>query len=279
MGNAGFSHYNVGYSLQPVRILVSFVRRIYYLLFAEFRWIGTLIIILVRKQLWDLRSSAWSVIGAVFLANLLLVTLFGGAELERYLLPVLPLFYIAVAFGLAILPRRQQIAAAACLIVGLIVNNYWNPPYPFPFENNFAMVDFVELQKAAADYLQDREPGARVATAWPYTAGLSNPDFGYVQKPWQVIETNDFHFDSIRNIPASKYDILIVYTRTWTPSYGMTRLAPVRDFLAKYYEYEPEISEAQCLSLGLQPMISIERRGQAITLYERKAPRSVPTLN
>ena len=41
LGNPGFAHYNVEYALNPVRILFSLVRRVYYLFFAEFRWIGT----------------------------------------------------------------------------------------------------------------------------------------------------------------------------------------------------------------------------------------------
>ncbi|MBV8071783.1 MAG: hypothetical protein JO270_17870, partial [Acidobacteriaceae bacterium] len=42
LGNPGFAHYNVAYSLNPVRMALSFARRVYYLFFAEFRCIGTL---------------------------------------------------------------------------------------------------------------------------------------------------------------------------------------------------------------------------------------------
>src|SRR4051812_25692205 len=42
LGDPGFAHYNVEYALRPVRIGMSFVRRLYYIFFAEFRWIGTL---------------------------------------------------------------------------------------------------------------------------------------------------------------------------------------------------------------------------------------------
>src|SRR6185312_14263393 len=222
MGNPGFEHYNIGYSLQPVRVVITILRRGYYLFFAEFRWIGLVAILLAWKRLWALRSSAWSVIGVVCAVNLALVTFFGGAALERYLLPILPFFYILVSIALSLLPRWQRLTTATALFAGLAVSIFWNPPYPFPFENNYAMVDFVELQKAAADYMENHLSHQRIATAWPYTSALQNRDFGYVHRPLPTIETKDFAAASVRAVPRDSYDVLVVYTRTWAPVHGIT---------------------------------------------------------
>lgn len=273
-GDPAFAQYNIWYSLQPVHILTTFLRHLFYLFFAEFRWIGTVLILLLRKRLWAYRSFDWAVTGLVCAANFLLVTFLGGAALERYLLPVLPVFYIVVTIALWQLPKLFRLAIGTALSAGLIFSLFWNPPYPFPFENNYAMVDFVELQEGAAYYIQDRLPGARIATSWPYTASLRHPDFGYVEKPQRVVETNDFHWDSIKAIPREKYDALVVYTRTWAPGGGILSFPPVRAFLTKFYGYQPEITRAQCASLGLQPEASWERRGQAITIYVRMRSRN-----
>jgi hypothetical protein len=272
MGNPGFEHYNIGYSLQPVRVVITILRRVYYLFFAEFRWIGLGAVLLAWKRLWVLRSPAWSAIGFVCALNLALVTFFGGAALERYLLPVLPFFYILVSVALVLLPRWQRIAIATALCAGLAASIFWNPPYPFPFENNYAMVDFVELQKAAADYMEDHLPQQRIATAWPYTSALQNRDFGYVHQPLPTIETKDFAAASIRAIPRDSYDVLVVYTRTWAPARGITAVPWIRSLLERYYDFKPEIDEAQCSSLGLWPSVSWERRGQAITIYTSRGP-------
>ena len=45
LGDPGFAHYNVGYALHPVRVLLSLLRRLYYIFVAEFRLAGTLVII------------------------------------------------------------------------------------------------------------------------------------------------------------------------------------------------------------------------------------------
>jgi hypothetical protein len=275
LGNPGFAHYNVAYSLQPVHIVFAFLRRIYYLFFAEFRWIGFIVLIAALRgsEARNLfRSPAWRITLAIAAAQILLVSLFGGAELERYLLPVLPLFYIAVAAALTCLPKPAAIGAAAALTVGLIAGLFWNPPYPFPYENNLAMVDFVHLQQIAARFVQRNLSEESIATAWPYTSALSNPDYGFVTRSLRTVESGDFRFDSIQSLAPSSFNVLVVYTRTWAPADGVLRWPAVKNFLRRYYEWQPEITAAQCLSLGLAPIASWSIHGQQITIYIRTRP-------
>ncbi len=100
--------------------------------------------------------------------------------------------------------RRWRNVSEFVLMAGLFAGLYWNPPFPFPLENNLAMVDFVELQKAAADYLNRYAPNATVASAWPYTAALRNPDLGFTHRPYRVVETNDFHFKNVVDACAQR---------------------------------------------------------------------------
>lgn len=269
LGNPGFAHYNVGYSLHPVRMALSLARRLYYLFFAEFRWIGTLVLIMTARRASVFRNLSWRIAAALSAANILLVSVFGGAELERYLLPVLPIFYIAVSVALTYIPRWQRVTAAAALVTGLVASLFWNPPYPFPYENNYAMVDFVRLQEAAAQFAERNLQGHTIATAWPYTAGLERPDYGFVDRKLDVIETNDFHASSIYALPSRSFDALITYTRTWAPRTGVISIPIVRRFLSRFYEWEPDISPEQCARLGLRPIISWQLRGQTITIYAR----------
>ena len=271
LGNPGFAQYNVGYSLHPVRLALSFARRFYYLFIAEFRWIGMVVLLVVARRATVFRSAAWRIVFAVASANVVLVSVFGGAELERYLLPVLPMFYIAVAVALTYVPQRQRMGAAAALVAGLVASLFWNPPYPFPYENNLAMVDFVRLQKTAARFAERNFEGHTIATAWPYTAALEQPDYGFVDHKLAVIETNDFHVSSIEALPAWRFDVLITYTRTWAPEGGVISIPTVRRFLSRFYEWEPDITAAQCAELGLRPVSSWRLRGQEITIYARPA--------
>ena len=274
-GNPEFEHYNIGYSVHPVRVALSLGRRIYYLFFAEFRWIGTLVLLLGGIGARAFQLEGWRIVLWVSAATFFLVTVLGGAELERYLLPVLPVFYIAVSIAIANLPRWAGALATAGLIAGLAANLFWNPPYPFPYENNLAMVDFVHLQQTGASYAERRLAGKTIATAWPYTAALANPDYGFVKKKLNVVETNDFHVSSIRALPQT-FDALITYTRTWAPADGVIAVPIVRRFLHHFYEWEPDITAKQCSELGLEPAVSWEMKGQEITIYLRKRTTSDP---
>lgn len=278
LGSPEFANYNVKYSLNPVRVAVSFARRIYYLFFAEFRWIGTLLLLLTAKQCKAFKKDAWNITMAVAFAHVIVVSVFGGAELERYLLPLLPLFYIAVGIALTCVPRSVRVPVTAAFVTGLVANLFWNPPYPFPYENNYAMVDFVRLQQVAAAFAERNLSSHTIATAWPYSAALTSSDYGFVEHKLKVIETNDFHFESIRALPAKSFDVLIEYTRTWAPQYGVIRLPIVRWFLSRYYEFQPEITGDQCQSLGLDELKRWERRGQEITIYVRRKTEAEAAL-
>jgi hypothetical protein len=276
LGNPDFAHYNVGYSLQPVRMALSFVRRIYYLFIADFRWIGTAVLVFASGKQRLFRSFEWRVALAVSALNVVLVSVLGGAELERYLLPVLPIFYVAVSVALTFTPKWMNAAAVAALVVGLIFSLFWNPPFPFPYENNWAMVDFVRLQKIAASYVEQNFAGNTVATAWPYTSALRNPDYGFVNHKLKVVETNDFHVDSIRALIPGSFDVLITYTRTWAPDSGVISTPFVRNFLSRFYEWQPEITAEQCSRLGLTQVANWRLRGQEIAVYVRNGVVPMP---
>jgi hypothetical protein len=269
LGNPGFAHYNIGYSLHPVRIALSLIRHVYYIFVAEFRWIGTLAIVFAAWKRRAFSSTAWILTTALSVATLVLVSVLGGAELERYLLPVLPVFYIATAVALTYIPKLWSAIAGGTLLAGLIANLFWNPPYPFPYENNLAMVDFVRLQQIAAEFTERKYPNRNIATAWPYTAALRDPDFGFVTRGLRVVETNDFHAGSINRLAPGSFDVLITYTRTWAPANGVIANAFVRRFLTHFYEWQPDITAPECARLGLFEVADWSLRGQEITIYSR----------
>ncbi len=270
LGDPAFARYNVNYALQPVRMMVGLLRRAFYLFFAEMRLVGTLVLIATVALSKTFHTRAWAVVAAVGGLNIILVSVLGGAELERYLLPVLPLFYIAVSVGSTAVRKPIAVGATLAMIVGLVFFIGWNPPYPFPFENNYAMVDFLHLQQAATSYVDRDLRGRKIATAWPYTSALRNPDLGFVEHRMKVVETRDLRYSSVRAVPAEQYDTLITYTREWVPSPSVMDNQFVRWFLQRFYQWEPDITPLQCDELGFRETISWSMRGQTVGIYLRK---------
>jgi len=268
LGNSGFTHYNVFYSLEPVRAVSALIRRIYYLFFAEFRWIGTIAIVFAWRKARIYATSEWIVVALFFCAHVLLVSLFGGATLERYLMPVLPLVYIATAAAWSLYPLFWRRISVLALQAGLIGSLFWNSPYPVPLENNLAMADFVQVQKTAAEFLDDHMPGRTIASAWPFTQALTDPRFGYVSRPFRTVETTDFHVANVTAIDPSKVDVLVVYARTWEPKWSVLRSQVVIEYLRRYYDYEPQITPADIRQrLGFIPVARWQQRGQWIDIY------------
>jgi 4-amino-4-deoxy-L-arabinose transferase-like glycosyltransferase len=271
LGDPGFAHYNVTYQLHPVRLSATLLRRLYFLFVADFRWIGSIVILSALRFTRSYQRWEWTVAAFFAGGHVLLISAFGGAALERYLLPVFPLLYIAMATGWAGMSRRWRNATEAALAIGLFAGLYWNPPFPFPLENNLAMVDFVELQKAAAGYLDRYAPDSIVASAWPYTGALRNPDLGFTQHAYRVVETSDFHTANVVDAcRTGEPGVLILYSRTWEPHWGVLGNRAARQFLHKYYDYEPQISSQQVEELlGMHPVLRWEQRGQWIEIFTR----------
>jgi hypothetical protein len=271
LGDPGFAHYNVGYPLEPIRLVATFLRRLYFLFLADFRWIGTVAVLYAIRGTACFHSREWSILAWFSGAHILLISAFGGAALERYLLPAFPLLYIAMASAWQQIPVRWRSVSQVAVFAGLLAGLFWNPPFPFPLENNLAMVDFVKLQKAAADYLDRSWPGSVVASAWPYTGALRRSDLGFTRIGYRVVETNDFHPANVLNAcRAHSPDLLVLYSRTWEPSWGVIGNRLVKQFLHKYYDYQPQITAVEVESqLGMRPVAGWERRGQWIEVFRR----------
>ncbi len=278
-GDSGFTHYNLTYPLNPIRILVSLLRRGYYLFLADFRWIGAIMIWLAWSRARIFRSRYWAVTSLVFAGHVLLVTVLGGAALERYLLPALPILYCAIAAGWSVLAPRWKAVSAISLTAGLFLGWFLNPPFPFPYENNLAYTDFVRLQTDAARYLEQHDSGETIYTAWPLTGALRRTELGYVEHPFQTSETSDLHASTLERLDPKGVHVVVLYSRTWDPPWGVLRIPPVERFLSRYYDYEPQLTASEAKQfLNLDRVARWDRRGQWVEVYERPKIK-VPNLS
>jgi hypothetical protein len=215
-----------------------------------------------------LKKRPWR-IAAVFVAlNVLLVSALGGAVLERYLLPVLPVVYVAFAISLQALMPQTRILAVAGLLACLVAANFVNPVYPFPFENNLAFASFVSLEQTAAAAVELRGAGA-VATTFPVADALRNPAFGYVDAPVKVNAISDFTAPEIEKLKLRRPDLVLAFTRDWDPL-GLLQRPTVRRFLESQYGYRPELSPDEiAAALSMRVGRRWTRRGLSMQLLTR----------
>jgi hypothetical protein len=272
LGNDEFTQYNIWFQMHPVRLPITIVRRFFYLFVDHWHLLGTIAVVYALRKTDMFRNRAWALVAVVAVAQGMLVSFLGGAALERYLLPVIPFFYIAVAAALSVMPRWPRLLIPTGMAAGLLSAVILNSPLAYPFENNAAMVSFVHLQQRAAEYCEQELKGRTIVSAWPFPDALRRPEFGYVVRPMRVRGIENFDPDKVAAL-AGKVDVLVVYSRTWEPHWGVMRLEWVRQFLAAYYFYKPQITPEEIEQrLGLGPAVRWDEGGQWIEIYVRGGP-------
>ena len=267
-GNIQFLNYNLLYPLHPGRIAADVFRRLYYLFGANLHWIGAFAILFAWRTSAIFRGRNWRVAATFAAVHTALVTLLGGATLERYLLPVLPILYAAMAAGISLFPRRPRLLCSAALLAGLGAGIFVNPPYPFPLEDNLAWTSFVRLQSAAADYLNDWYSGARIASAWPLSAELSLPELGYTDRHLSVETLNDPTPASLQRFDWASAGVVAIFSREWDPPLSPLRIALFRRLWGALFAYAPLATEEEVRRIAPYPAaVHWERNGQWMDLY------------
>lgn len=268
-GNAAFTEYNIFYPLHPVRLALALIRRCYYLFGGTFHWIGAIAVIFALRRTRLFHNRAWAVTASFAGAHVLLVSVMGGAVLERYLMPVMPILYIAFAAAFSMYPQPWRVAGVAALMAALLIANFVNPPYPFPFENNLAFSDFVTLHVKAAEFLQTRYPDKIIATTFPLAGALARPEFGYVSRKLHVRELRDFKLSNVAILTPGQADILVLYDVMWDPWDLMRRLR-LANLFRTFYDYEPQLQPEDIpRKLGMQPAVRWSRHGQWVEVFIR----------
>jgi hypothetical protein len=99
-----------------------------------------------------------------------------------------------------------------------------------------------------------------------------------VSRPMKVLGLSNFDPDTVLALDG-KADVLVMYSRTWEPTWGALRSEWIRQFLSEYYFYKPQVTREQIQErLGLNPVARWEERGQWIEVYARTAAPHVLIL-
>ena len=265
LGNEEFTQYNVGSALEPFHIFFATLSRAWFLFVADGHFIGMVALIFGWRVL---RGSEWTISFLVAGAQLLVVTVFGGAELERYVVPVLPILYAAMAAAALVLTTRWRWASQGVMLALLVAGWFWTSPFPLPYEDNLAMVDFVRVQEDAAHYLEEHYPSARIASAWPFTDAIMHPEFGYVRQPMHALKASELHIANIAALGRDNFDLQVVFPNKKPVKGSVLDIAPLRNFLRHYYDYEPQASAEEIRqSIGFSPIQRWQRGSQWVEIY------------
>ena len=286
-GNPEFFRYNVQATAHPVRIVFALLGRLWQTFVYMGLWAVTVVAVhaMSRPALpSDMPRSEQeadsdarpripipiqTTFAVVILAYVGALSVIGGAVLARYMLPVVPLvIMIAVStFWRRLVLWKWVVGALAGLFV---LTWFWNPLYTFPFEDNLAYKDYVQLHQAGARYLEARYPQARVLTAWPASDELNRPWLGYVHQPMQLVRIENFSLEPVQAAATSStpYDVALVFSTKYEPAFNVASWPPWVRLRTRFFDYHRD----------LPPEVIAQILGARIVMQEHRGAQWIAVL-
>lgn len=279
VGNPQYLAYNVGdaaFSLP--RILLSLLRRLWQLLGYNGTWLLTL---LSAAAVWRWRSPMRpprrrADLLAVIVAYVVFHSILGGAVLARYLLPALALYLLLLTPSLLRLGDALRFGGRRALLLAcvafLMVNWVWNPPYPFPYEDNLAYAVFIRLHQQADQWLTQHPPQGPVLTAWPATGELHDPDLGYLAHPLTVRPVDDFTPAALHDVETAppRVGAALIYSREYRPHFNLADRVPFWErWSDRVFHHQPPQPDRVLLQrLALHRVYYRQMMGQWVEIAE-----------
>jgi hypothetical protein len=251
-GNPEFLRYNVGATVTPLRVAVSFLMRAWHTFgyMNMFVLTGAALIALrlparvdngrERPRI-DVRVQV--VFALLILAHMLEFSVLGGALLARYMIPVVPL---AIMLCVATLWRRVQgwewwTAACGVMFIVALVSS---PPWRIAPEDNLVYTDFVRLHQAAAEYVEKHYPESTILTAWPASDELNRPFLGYVSRPLTVVHVENFSLAQMlaASSQSDNFDVILAFSTKYEPPRDVIwRWKWWRRLQEKYFDFHQDV--------------------------------------
>ena len=279
-GNPEFFQYNVQATLHPLRIVLALLIRVWQTV-GYFHLLVLTLAALFAMWLPPLRDvnagrprialDVQFAMLSLIMAYVLAMAVVGGAELARYMLPVVPL---VILICISTLWRRVYLWPAVVSVVGLMFVLGWfvNPPYGFSPEDNLAYRDYIRLHQRAEEFLEARHPMARVLTAWPASDELTRPYLGYITRPMKVVRIDNFAADQLMSAAdlRSRFDVALVFSTKYEPAHPLLQGWHLWEvWKAEFFGYHRDVLPATATQiLGGKLVYAETRNGQWIGVVE-----------
>ncbi len=252
-GNPEYLRYNATATLNPLRVVLGMLIRLWHLLGYLNLFMLTLgaAYAMMRPALREgdgsvrhrIPVNVQLIFAVVILAYLAAFSVVGGAMLARYLLPVYPLVILLCVSTLRRRIRRWTwwIVAACALFV---FNLYIPPPYRIAPEDTLLYRDYVMDHKFAAEILSQHFPHKRILTAWPASDELTRPDLGYVKQPLNIVHIENFSdLEMLRASQATdQFDVVLLFSTKWEPPHPLLASLPFgRALHERFFDYHEDM--------------------------------------
>ncbi len=261
LGNPEYLRYNLGATLNPLRIVLAILIRLWHLLGYLNLFVLTLATEYAMSRPARLEQDGSSrpriavsvqlVFVVVIAAHVIALSILGGAVLARYLLPVVPL---VILICVSTLRRRLRYWPwwIAIVVAAFVFALLTPPPYRIAPEDTLLYRDYVVLHKLAGDELSSRHSHARVLTAWPASDELTRPFLGYVKDPIEVLRLQNFSIFEIERAAQARdqFDVILLFSTKWQPPHPLLSRLPFGERLQeRFFDYHEDLDPNRAAEL------------------------------
>ena len=255
-GNPDYLRYNVGATVTPLRIGLSFLLRLWHVAgyMNMFVLTGAVLVLL-----WGARGQSQAegrsqpmqprvrlLLAAVVLAQVVEFSVVGGALLARYMVAAIPL---VILLAVDVLRRYAPgwswwVGGCAATFVAAL---FFNPPWFISPEDNLTWVHFVQMHQQAAHYVERHYSDQRILTAWSASDELNRPFLGYTTRPLTVVRIENFSAVEILHAAQQpeSFDAVVAFSTKFEPSRAFfERLPGATAIMTRYYDFHQDLPAA-----------------------------------
>jgi hypothetical protein len=259
-GNPDYLRYNVGATLNPLRIFLSAVMRLWHAL----GYMNLFVLTFSAAAVWwsarhenaNAAASAEDnspftpairlLFALLILAQAAEFSVVGGALLARYMIPAIPL---VVLLSVDVIRRRAPgwpVWIAGCA-VAFVAALFLNPPWFISPEDNLTWTDYVRMHQQAAQLVEQRYPQSHILTAWTASDELTRPFLGYVQRPLTVISQENFSAEEVLRAAQQpeSFDVVVAFSTKYQPPRSLFQRIPgYTRVQTRYFDFHQDLPPA-----------------------------------
>lgn len=235
LGDHDYVQSNLYDALHPARIVLACLRQLFHLLGYLNLFVLTLpaaLILMMRPSMLvqsskELSSRHWTALAAVIVGYVVMLSVIGGTQLPRYLLPVDPLIVLASLAVISVRTRWWPVFAGLVSMAFLIALFTYPNYYGLVLEDNLSYLDYVALHQKAVEFLEEA-PKAPVLAKYPVSSELTEPWLGYTRQPMVVSEIEDVTLRELTTDPQITNpqrlpEYLVMFPTIYAAPYSLPR--------------------------------------------------------
>jgi hypothetical protein len=183
-------------------------RMIHYLFISQGRYIASIILglgflfFLIRKKTIKKEiTKKWSILLVATLPTVLIIIKL-GYFLPRYLIPILPIYYLAIFFFINKSIKKKRVIILSTILTILIIftqNQKKYDCYSSNLEDCFSLFRLLDAKKEASQFIEKNYSQKPIILDFPEDSELTSPSFGFITHKLPTVNFKEVNLNQLQS--------------------------------------------------------------------------------